>query len=618
MTGRTEFNENIQILRAVAVLLVLLFHLEVASFAFGYLGVDLFFLISGFLMPVILHKYNATSFIVARISRIYPALILVTLVTFAVGYLLLIPYEYSGMSWSAISAAASASNIYFYLNSGYFDQSIETQPLLHTWSLGNEFMCYVVVSIFLVFKRNERGKSLFAISTAIISAAIFIIFVVAQKDGVNYYNPFPRAFLFFLAFYVSSKKWQLNGGHAIVVSGIAIGLLVLVWGPSLAASQYPSLSVFAVAAAGLPILMLQKTLPMPAPVRGAAVWLGDISYSIYLWHWPLIVFEKVYLRNFRLNYKEMILIAVTTLIVATASYYLIERRRIFRQPWFLIGGTVLVVAIGVAGVATNGFSDRFPAQLAPYAALEKMRDDSATACEFRADGLTFKTRCEKRNSFDRTLIFAGDSHSRHFITLIERAEPNTRVLQFHMPLGDAARTLRKLDEAAEKLDADRVYIAYYFKSFDADQVRNLVSAAKATSGKRIKFVQDIPNYRFDPVACYLRQNSDLMYKDCAFPVADGIPRHGVANWNSASWSVMRSSGLPVLETHGAFCEAERCRVVLDGWLVMRDANHLNERLPAPQQLKLYNRIFSRDRERRSVEVPSDTARPALQAAKLWR
>ena len=277
MAGQTEFNENIQILRAVAVLLVLLFHLGVASFAFGYLGVDLFFLISGFLMPVILHKYDAFSFIVARISRIYPALIVVTLATFAVGYLLLIPHEYSGLAWSGISAAFSASNIYFYFNSGYFDQSTETQSLLHTWSLGNEFMCYVVVSIFLSFKKNMDDISRYARNFAIISAGIFIGFLILQKGVVNYYNPFPRAFLFFLAFYVSSKKWQLGGVQAAVVSIIAIGMLALIWGPSLVASQYPSLSVFAIAAAGLPILMLQKTVPMPAPIRGSAVWLCDIS-----------------------------------------------------------------------------------------------------------------------------------------------------------------------------------------------------------------------------------------------------------------------------------------------------------------------------------------------------
>lgn len=595
MAGQTEFNENIQILRAVAVLLVLLFHLGVASFAFGYLGVDLFFLISGFLMPVILHKYDAFSFIVARISRIYPALIVVTLATFAVGYLLLIPHEYSGLAWSGISAAFSASNIYFYFNSGYFDQSTETQSLLHTWSLGNEFMCYVVVSIFLSFKKNMDDISRYARNFAIISAGIFIGFLILQKGVVNYYNPFPRAFLFFLAFYVSSKKWQLGGVQAAVVSIIAIGMLALIWGPSLVASQYPSLSVFAIAAAGLPILMLQKTVPMPAPIRGSAVWLGDISYSIYLWHWPLIVFEKVYLRNFRLNYKEMVVITAATLVIATASYYGIERRRIFRQTWFLIGGTALVVAIGIVGVATNGFSSRFPAQLAAYSSLEKMRDVAATACEFEAGGLTFNTRCEKRDGFDRTLIFAGDSHSRHFVTLIERAEPNTRVLQLPMPMVDAAQTLGKLDKAAEQLDADRIYLTYYLGSFNADQVQGLVAAAKAMRSKRITFVQDIPNYSFDPVACYLRQNSDLKFKDCAYAAADGIPLKAVANRDSASWAAIRASGLPILETHSAFCDVERCRLVLDGWLVMRDSNHLNERLPAAQQMKLYERIFSQDR-----------------------
>lgn len=596
MTGSSGYNPNIQMLRGVAVLLVLGFHLQLAWLPWGYLGVDLFFLVSGFLMPLILPKYTPGSFMMARVRRIYPALLAAIAACFALGWLLLMPLEMDGLARSALAALGSVSEFWFAANTGYFDQAQRTHPLLHTWSLGNEFLCYGLTALLLVLSRDEAARARMALGIAAVAALAFLGFWWVQGEAINYFNPLPRIALFFLAFWVSARGWRLSlplAGAAVLAGVVALAGL---FGADLAAQVFPGPAVFLLPLVGLPVMLLRAELPLPAPVRGVLRWLGDISYSLYIWHWPIITFQMLALRNFQLNRWEQAVLAGLSLAVAAASYYLLERSAFGRRGAVLATGAAILAALALAGIATQGFAFRFPAILAPYTTQSAMQDTAPWDCPLQVEGLAMRTSCEPIRAGEEVVIFVGDSHSRHFMHLFARAEPDTRLVRFGGKMDRINASLPALQRAAHRLGARRVYIAYHLHFEDEGEVAQMLATLRDLDFAEAVILRDIPSYRFDPVVCWVRQNSPLLYRPCEFDLRGGVPRDRVTNAQPGPWQMVQASGWPARNLHDAFCDGETCTLLHEGELLYRDNNHLHERLSPAAQSWLYGRIFAADRD----------------------
>ena len=203
-----KYRPEIDGLRAISVLSVFLFHLGSKAASGGFVGVDVFFVISGYLITTLIHaereagRFSLTSFYTRRVKRIAPALLAAICLTIAVGYLILTPGDYELLARSGLFALGGASNFYFLANTGYFDPRAETMPLLHTWSLGVEEQFYLVwPSLLLVLGRlTAQRKPLIAASLLALMAVSWAVYVLTYRVAPEtaFYMPYTRAWEFAL------------------------------------------------------------------------------------------------------------------------------------------------------------------------------------------------------------------------------------------------------------------------------------------------------------------------------------------------------------------------------------------------------------------------------------
>lgn len=589
-------NRNIQYLRGVAVLLVLGFHLQLPGMQWGYLGVDLFFLVSGFLMPLILPRYDAGTYLLARVKRIYPALLAAIAVCFVLGWITMMPGEMDGFSQSALAAIGSVSEFWFAGNTGYFDEPQQTHPLLHTWSLGVEFLCYAVVALMLFAARDAHQRGWLALGLTLLLAAAFAAMWWVQGEDISYFNPLPRMALFFLAFWISSRRRSMGAVPAIAVTLAGGALLAMLFGEGLSAQQFPGPAALLLPLVGLPVLMLARPLPLPRLLAGPLGWLGDISYSLYIWHWPVIVFQMLAFRNFDVRLWEAPILAGISLLVATGSYYLIERNRLLRRGPVIGTGAVILALLAAAGVRTDGFAFRLPAALVPYTAIDDMRDPAMAECRGDIAGLNVHMPCREGRPFADTVLFVGDSHARHFMPLFDAAEPATRIMRHRATAGEAAAEWPAIRRLADRVNASRVYVAYRWYGEDEGEVAALVAAMQTDPLPGAVLVRDVPAWNFNPVGCWVQQNASLFHGRCDHDLRQPVPASALENATGGSWSLAAASGLPTIDTQALLCPQGLCPVLRDGWLIYRDTNHLHALLPPEVERWLYQQLFAADRQ----------------------
>ena len=366
--GGAGYRPEIDGLRALAVLAVVLFHVGFSALGGGFVGVDVFFVISGYLITSILKRgldqnaFSLVGFYERRARRILPALIVMTVVVGWVSYRMLAPNELLGVADALVCVALFASNIYFYAHSGYWDAAARDHPLLHTWSLGVEEQFYIVFPLLLAAlhrwaRPNARPWILAAIGAVSLAMSGW---AAGQAPEAGFYlSPF-RAFELIVGAMLAygpatpaGPRWwrELLAGGGLAL----IGYAVLAYSeatpfPGLAA-LIPCLGAAAILYAGSGGTSVVRTVLSAPPV----VFVGKISYSLYLWHWPLIVFTRLALgRPFSISEKLLLLAA--SIAAATFSWAFVERPFRRRTGKFIPRTTVF--AIGAAWVVAAGVFDQ--------------------------------------------------------------------------------------------------------------------------------------------------------------------------------------------------------------------------------------------------------------------
>tara|TARA_B110000977_G_scaffold45159_1_gene61398 strand:+ start:115 stop:2064 length:1950 start_codon:yes stop_codon:yes gene_type:complete len=339
-----KYRPDIDGLRAIAVMSVVLFHLDVPGFEGGYVGVDIFFVISGYLITSIIqhkhenHKFEFTDFYSRRIRRLVPPLIVTVAATMAAGAFVMTPYDLSNLSRSSVAALFSLSNIVFYLESGYWDTASELKPLLHTWSLGVEEQFYlfwpaVIIGLLSIQRYISFGTSLATLS--ILGAALCVGYTTIDQSAAFYLLPF-RVFQFSVGASLIPLMAMLvsrSGGRALpfAVFFFPAGILcifvsvVAFDGDTLFpgfAVLLPTLGAAMVLLSGIQAQGRKTQLLMQNPL---SLWLGRVSYAMYLVHWPLIALFR-YIYGLELTVADQIVLALFTLVATFILHYGVEKR----------------------------------------------------------------------------------------------------------------------------------------------------------------------------------------------------------------------------------------------------------------------------------------------------
>jgi peptidoglycan/LPS O-acetylase OafA/YrhL len=390
-----RYRAEIDGLRAVAVLAVLFFHAGI-GFPGGYVGVDVFFVISGYLITGLILKeldsgqFQILSFWERRMRRILPALVLVVAATLIGGWFLFTPQGFKELGQSVVAQAMLASNFYFWfkswIGSGYFERPMELKPLLHTWSLAVEEQFYLIFPLLLIWckrcSRTTLQQTVFWLGCASFGLSVYCSYF---HRSVNFYLLPTRAWELLTGSFVAaiparrmSPRWV---AEALSWGGLlAIGGAVFFYDRE---TPFPGINALApcigtalvIWTNGHSLTSIGRLLAAP-PI----VFLGLVSYSLYLWHWPVLVFSKYWAVG-PLSQSQRSLLLFASLALAVLSWRFVEtpfrKRTIVRSRPLLFGvvgvATALLLFAGLAIHRSEGLPSRLSPDMLRYAAGEKDR-----------------------------------------------------------------------------------------------------------------------------------------------------------------------------------------------------------------------------------------------------
>jgi peptidoglycan/LPS O-acetylase OafA/YrhL len=418
-----QYRKEIDGLRALAVLPVILFHAGFESFSGGFVGVDIFFVISGYLITSIIlgekdsGHFSILNFYERRMRRILPALFFVMAVCVPFAWFWLLPEDLLSFSKSLVAVSTFSSNFLFWQETGYFDGAAELKPLLHTWSLAVEEQYYVLFPLFIILAWRFGKKTMVGLLVLIAIVSL----TLAHWGAYN--KPTPTFFLLptrgwelimgaLIAFYLNSRRrgGQTPGSALLQNMASFAGMVMILVAITLYDASVPFPSLYAL----LPVLgaVLIILFATPDTVAGkllstrAFVGIGLISYSAYLWHQPILAYARHISEPEPAMYLILILL---TLTLAFISYRFVEQP--FRKKGvigrsavmiFALSGTLLFITIGMIGYLGKGFEDR------------RVIDVPLTGKNLKpASGMKWENITASRDK-PKILVY-GDSHAKQLV-----------------------------------------------------------------------------------------------------------------------------------------------------------------------------------------------------------
>lgn len=507
---------DIQILRALAVIFVVLFHLEVAGIESGFLGVDVFFVVSGFLMAILYKTGETKKFFERRAKRLLPAYFTTVAITLIASIFIVLPSELGQVATQSIYSIFFANNFGFWMQNSYFSKT-DFNPLLHLWSLGVEIQFYLIVPLLVWFFR----KSKIFLPLVLIGSFLSCIFIVGISPKTSFFMMPLRIWEFLIGFVIA--YYLTNEGNIKTQNyqwlGL-IGLIVLcaipfirVDGQSLNRleahpSFYALLVCFAtslVLSCGLPKVLQESSF------GNFLAKIGDYSYSIYLVHFPIIV---LYLYEpfsgtilYPENYVDKAILLGLIIVTSVLMHRYVETRRINSASkvyatslvsiLLLVGGTKIAPSIMYNQNDQNIFAGLNDRAVYRCGKIVRITNPTAISCKINEE------------SFDRSVLLVGNSHAdsikQAFAEVASTHKMNTYFMVSNTPLMDSSVTPKTMINEAIKLDIRHIVLHYKSKSLKVDILEEVLHLAEE-KGIKVDLILPVPEYEDSiPKLLYLNQ-----------------------------------------------------------------------------------------------------------------
>lgn len=605
--AKVGYRSDIDGMRAVAVVAVVLFHLDFRMIGGGFVGVDIFFVISGYLIgKSILEqrregRFSLSDFYQKRLRRIAPALVAVLAATTIAGWFILLPKPFEDYGASLVAAVLSVANIYFWLETDYFAAAAHEQPLLHTWSLGVEEQFYILLPIVLIV--TLRAKRFDLVWLAVLAGASFVASLVIARDHptANFYLIPMRAWELLLGVFVAEWRFVFLARSrwiretVAVVSLAILALCILFYDRSMLFPGIGALPPVAATAALLSIGTHGSSIANRALGMRPAVWIGLISYSLYLWHWPVIVLMKQSLPAawLRMPDRASAIVIMTTL--AVLSWWVIERpfrssRVSSRVIWWFAGlSSAALVLVGAGLIWSKGVPQRFSPEIVRVASWldqdERRAGGERCFTGLYADpGTPISPVCLKRDNTRPNVLILGDSHSNHL-----RDGLIARYPQINFMRAGAAGCRVTIEPSADETPTCRAFREQVFGSllvdnppshvllalfWGDDALRTLAPTVAWMKARGITVIIGGPVARYElPLPQIIALS--MLRQDEGLPARLRIPGAEEADARFAAFAA--AQGVGYMSSYTAMCPNNECILKTGpGLPVQTDSHHLSE------------------------------------------
>jgi len=622
----TGFRADIQALRGLAVSLVLLYHANLGFFPGGFLGVDIFFVISGYLITGLVKKgieddsFRFVEFYFRRAKRLLPAAYVTFLVTALVAPFVLNAQELKDLTAQVFGALSFSANVVLFLQSGYFSSAAELKPLLHVWSLSIEEQYYLLLPAFLVFMPRKYWIP-GAITLLMVSLGFCLVLLTVKPVATFYLLP--------------TRGWELGIGSLAAIMATELQrvrqfFIVLFWPAVLmlvvipvmpTGLPHPGLDAILVCMATVIVILRRHPLLETSRVSRFLARVGDVSYSLYLAHWPPFAFLKNAAVE-PISLMENLLTLALGIGLGILLYRFVElpTRRLRLQPSrrFVLSG--LAVSFGILGVPV--VLANVPVSGPDYAHIRRANDGFAAVCAFETN---FIPRAECQNSDQPSVMVWGDSYAMHLVPGIVASTdkgviqatrgncgpfanlaPLSNIFYLHpwaMACVDFNRSV--LDYLAQTPSIRTVVLSspfnQYLKRYDGKHHWRTLSIVDGVSveqgnsvdlavaamletiqrlrvqGKNVVIVAPPPSSGFNVGACLERRAQGKLVigapsGDCSIPMADY--QEFFALTKEFLLRVQKESDTKMVSFDSLLCDSSRCVTQLDGKLLYVDSGHL--------------------------------------------
>tara|TARA_Y100000296_G_scaffold55253_1_gene63399 strand:+ start:181 stop:2073 length:1893 start_codon:yes stop_codon:yes gene_type:complete len=443
----SSFRTDIQGLRALAVLSVVIYHISPKHLIGGFVGVDIFFVISGYLIigqicnQLSSNSFSLSTFYVKRFKRLFPAYISVAAITSLFAFFLFLPSEFKGFTSSLVYSSFYISNFYFYSKSGYFDSELQGNPLLHTWSLSVEEQFYALMPFVLIFcyANFNRWKYAGLLAIGVLS---FIACLILSSVDINlaFFSPITRFWQFvaggFAALYLSRISIASGMRELINVSCLIALMGCIIF---MSHDDFPGVKVIIPTLATTLFLGFSRSEDLSYRVASIKIarFFGNISYSLYLWHWPVIIFYPLLLQQEATQLHKVNILLLSILFGSFGYYFIEERfRRGTSKPHRVGFATVSLTCLLLLTVWLNeSFQEsRFTPRQKELESFLAYRTP-----HFRGETCFLTSQSRGLEDFDKlncivnekekeNILLIGDSHAAHWYSSLNRSISKNQTL----------------------------------------------------------------------------------------------------------------------------------------------------------------------------------------------